>query len=261
MLEQVPPPGFKFNPDIFEGYEEQVQTAVAEAAYQDAPLPTFENVPTLDITPAFNPTEAPAEEIFARNRAPRSLRPAMAPASEWRSDDRPVRMWRIVERAKLEDGTGLVSSSILQRNSVGDVETFNPVLHLASNHEGRMAGEGSSTPFVSFSTDPAKLARDVILKHGFGIKDGRDSVVVEVGVDSARVISGSFKKAPEVLLLGGVAQEEYVAAYDVADFVGHIVPEDEAIVIRGNTMQRDKALGHWTLSDQVSHNVAPFEKK
>jgi len=171
----------------------------------------------------------------------------MAPRSKWVDDSQSVEMWRIVERSKLEDGTGLVSSSILHGNSLGDVEASDPVKHLLSHHERRMSDESASTPFVSFSTDPEYLARNLILKHGFGVSGGRDSVVVCVQVKPGRVITGPENKEPEVLLLGGVAPSEYVAAYGVEDFISHLVPEGEVTTVHGDTIRRDEALGHWAL--------------
>ncbi len=247
----VPPAGFIFNPDLLMDYDDQVRRAVLEAAYQSAPLPSFQEVPVLDIKPAFNPTHAPVEEIYARNRVPTQLRELGTKVrSEWEDTNAPVIMWRIVERAKLEDGTGLVSSSILQKNSLGNVEEFSPIKHLLSHDQGRMSNPDAATPFISFSTDPQNLATDVILKHGFGIKDGRDSVVVQVQVDPGRVLTGPGKKDPEVLLLGGVAPDEYVAAYSVEDFINNVVPEGEVTVIRGDVVSRDQALGYWALRDR-----------
>ena len=257
----VPPPGFKFNPDLLLDFDEQVQAAIEEAAYQAEPIPSFEGVPTLDITPTFNPTGAANDEIYARNRAPRpkamapipgipeSTQPGVAIRSDLTDDPSPVEMWRIVERAKLLDGTGLVASRILHDNTLGDVEGFDDTRHLLSNHARRVADAEAATPFVSFSTDPKNLAERVILRHGFGIKGGRDSVVVRVRVDPDRVITSSANKDAEVLLLGGVAPQEYVAAYDVADFVAELVPGVEITTVTGDKVHRDKALGYWALRD------------
>jgi len=256
----TPPPGFKFNPDLLLDLDEQIQAAIEEAEYQAAPIPSFEGVPALDITPNFNPTGAASDEIYARNRAPRpqhyiepasgSLEPAgsrITIRSKLTDDPRPVEMWRIVERSKLLDGTGLVASRILHDNTLGDVEGFDDTKHLLSYHERRVADKDASTPFVSFSTDPENLAEQVILRHGFGIKGGRDSVVVRVRVDPSRVITSPANKDPEVLLLGGVAPEEYIDAYDVADFVRELVPDAEIDTIAGDKVHRDKALGYWAL--------------
>jgi hypothetical protein len=189
--ELTPPPGFRYNPDILESYADQVRAAIAEAAYQAQPVPSFEDVPPLDdITPTFNPTGAADDEIYARGQVPRSLRPFRALRSEWTADEEPVEMWRIVERARLEDGTGITSSRVLVDGKLGDVEGFKPVRHLASNHESRLDVNGTTTPFISFSTDPVNLARDVILKHGFGVRGERNSVVICVRVDPDRVITG-----------------------------------------------------------------------
>jgi hypothetical protein len=244
----TPPPGFQFDPDLLDDYEEQVQNAIAHAKYQEAPLPTFEGVPTVDVQPKFNPTGAPESEIYARGRVSEGLRHiGSKPRSEWVNSTEPVKMWRIVERSKLEDGTGLVASRVLQQNSLGDVEGFDPVKHLASHDAGRMNDPEAATPFVSFATDPQYLASNMIVRTGFGIRDGRDSVVVQVEVDPSRVITGSDAKEPEVLLLGGVAPDEYTAAYSVADFIQNAMPNQEVRTIHGDTVTRDQAIGHWAL--------------
>lgn len=249
LVEVVPPPGFVFNPDSMSDYDEQVKFAAERYDYQQQPLPSFENVPHLDITPKFNPTGVRDEEIYAQGRVPKLLRPHIVPRSEWSDDPSPVPMWRILERHSLEDGTGLVSSAILKYGTLGDVEGFDPVKHYASNHKRRVDGENSTTPFVSFSTDPVNLAEQVILRHGFGIKEGRDSVVVQINVDPSRVLGPKQNKSEEVILLGGVAPSEYVAAYSVEDFIGNLVSEDREVNTISGMMKRDQALGHWALHD------------
>jgi len=62
----TPPPGFEYDPDVMNDYEDQVQHAIAEAAHQAEPVPSFEGVPTVAITPTFNPTNAPDSEILHR---------------------------------------------------------------------------------------------------------------------------------------------------------------------------------------------------
>jgi hypothetical protein len=243
--ESVPPTGFVFNPDMLESYEEQVETAHRKAAYQAEPIPSFEDVPTVDVTPAFNPSDASEEEIYARGRVPESLRRlGEATHAELTGNSEPVEMWRIVERKRLKDGSGLASSRVLYDRTLGKVEEFDAVKHLASNHERRVADPGAATPFVSFSTDPRSLAERVILRHGFGVKGGRDSVVVKVQVDPSRVITRGEQKESEVLLIGGVAPEEYVAAYEVSDFVARLVPNEAVSTLHGS-MSRDEALNHW----------------
>lgn len=246
-IQITPPTDFEFNTELLVDYDEQVEIAIAEAAHQAKAIPSFEAVPTVDITPSFNPTGASDDEVYARNRIPRGMHRGWALRSTWTDDPEPVVMWRIVERSKLEDGTGLTSSRILQSNSVGDVEKFRSAKHLASMHDTRMSGEDKATPFVSFSTDPERLAKQYILRHGFGIKGGLDSVVVRVHVDPNRVITGRKNKCEEVLLLGGVAPDEFDAAYSVADFIAQLVPDREVTTVSGDIVHRDRAIGYWAL--------------
>lgn len=230
------PEGFKFNPDILADRDEQILMFLSNAAYQAAPIPSFEGVPTVAIEPAFNPSNAPDEEIYGHVRAPDS------------TPEQPIEMWRIVDRDRLRDGSALVSSRILGSNSVGDVEAFEGemIKHLASNHDSRMSDPEAATPYLSFSTDPLNLANRMILGYGFGIKDGRDSVVVRVRVDPSRVRMSGQKKQPEVLLLGGVAPEEYVDAYEVADFVSTLLPNGSSIRLPDNRrVSSAEATEHW----------------
>lgn len=243
----TPPPGFRYNPNSMSDYAEQVQTAVDFWNHQNASLPNFEGVQELPITPSFNPTHAPDTEIYARNRMPYSTKSGKKIHSQWPESDEPVTMWRVVEREKLKDGTGITASQVLQTNSLGDVEGIDDTDHYKSHHEQRLKDMSAGTPFVSFSTDPVDLAGNLILRKGFGVKGGRDSVVIQVRVDPGRVLTGPNRKEPEVLLLGGVGPTEYVAAYRVSDFVAHAVPEGEVTTMHGDTMHRDKVLGHWAL--------------
>lgn len=242
------PPGYAYNPEIVtQDYGEQVETAWNMHAYQQAPNPSFEGVPVLDLVPAFNPTGAPTGEIYAHSKVPESFRRLHHKTyAEIMGIEEPVEIWRIAEKGRVVDGTALVSSRILQDNSLGNVESFKAAVHLASNHEGRMASPDKATPFISFATDPRSLAK-VILRRGFGLKEGRDPVIVRVHVDPSRVITPGRRKEPEVLLIGGVAPEEYVAAYSVADFVSTVLDPDEQIdVFDRGSINRDEALQHWT---------------
>jgi hypothetical protein len=251
-IDVVPPPGFVFDADKAEmndeSYEAQVRAAVRAYEYQNAPVPSFEETPTVDVVPTFNPTGAPESEIYAHNRAPLKLSGHTALHSEFGHTE-PVEMWRIIDRSRLIDGTGLVSSQILLHNTLGDIEHFKDMRHISTEHDDRMT-VGSETPFVSFATDPAELAKLYILQQGFGVSDGRDSVVVRARVDPARVITNGQNKAPRVALVGGVAPNEFVAAYELSDFVKTLIPEDATITrIMGSEsdLSRDEALGYWGL--------------
>jgi hypothetical protein len=248
------PPGFEYNDDLLLDYDEQVESAIKDYEYQRSPISSFENVAVADVLPRFNPTNIALEDIYVRDRVPDSMRPHAAPHSEFNDDAASVEMWRIVDRSRLVDGTGLVSSRILLDGTVGDIEKFNAIKHLSSHHDSRVSSSELATPFVSFSTDPQNLAKDIILKHGFGIKDGRDSVVVRVRVDPSRVITGGRNKTAEVLLLGGVAPEEYEAAYEVSDFVENLISEDKHVnVAPGMELRRSRALDYW-LGSQITHS-------
>ncbi len=246
----VSSPGFKYNDDLLDtSYDEQVRMHNRWYEYQNAPIPSFEGVPVVGITPPFSPTNAPVEEIYARNRVPMSMRSyGHAPHSEFDHTE-PVDIWRIVDRMRLKDGSALVSSQILHHGTVGDIENFDGMKHYGTHHESRDFS-GKETPFVSFVTDPEGLAEDYILRAGFGVKGGRDSVVVRVKVDPSRVIThGQKKDTGGVLLIGGVAPDEYVAAYEIADFVSTLVPENRAInhvVGTDATMSRSEAFEYWT---------------
>lgn len=251
----VPPPGFTFDEDLLLDYDEQVASAIKAHEYQTAPIPSFENIPTVDIEPAFNPTGAPVEDIYGHARVPKAMQSWAGVHSEITGDPSSVEMWRVIDRSRLVDGTGLVSSRVLLDGSVGDVESFEPSKHFSSNHDDRLENAGESTPFVSFSTDPEGLAK-AVLRHGFGIKEGRDSVVVRVKVDPSRIITGGKNKTPEVLLIGGVAPEEYEEAYEVSDFVANLVDQDAQIgIVSGEQMARDQVLQHWVGHEALTNVI------
>lgn len=247
------PPGFVFNPELLLDRDEQIERALRRMAYQAAPIPSLEDVPRVDVVPSFNPTEAPATEIYAFGRVPESFRTiGWTTRAEHTGSDEPVDMWRIVERSRVEDGSGLVSSKILQSNELGDVEGFDSVAHLASHHDKRMSEPDKATPFVSFSTDPEYLAR-TILSRGFGVGEGRNPIVVQTRVSPDRLLTNSQRKAEEVLLIGGVAPEEFVAAYEVSDFAANVLPEDQNItMLHGGVLTRDDALRYWNTPARVS---------
>lgn len=220
------PDGFVYDPDLLANYDEQVDMAIQAKAYQDKPIPSFESVPMLDIMPTFNPTGASLEETYAHDRVPEEFRRrGIATHAELTGSSEPIEMWRIVDRDRLVDGSGLVASAILLNNTLGNVEQFNTNAHISSNHEGRMADLSNATPFVSFSTDPEHLARRMILHHGFGVNEGRDSVITRVRISPHRVITSGKRKEQEALLLGGVAPDEYIGTYSITDFVNKMVPD------------------------------------
>jgi hypothetical protein len=244
--EHSPPPGFKFNPDIMSDYEEQVQAAIDEVAYQAAPLPSFEHTPRIDITPTFNPSGAPENEIYPRGRRPEALGPGFGLHSEFGHTE-PIDIWRIVDRSQLADGTGLVSSQILVHGNLGDIEHFDESTHLSTEQADRMQKD-KTTPFVSFVTDPAGLAKTYVLEMGFGVEHGRDSVVVRARVSPDRLITTGQNKEEWAALVGGVAPEEFIEAYEIPDFVNTVVPPDAKFHNIGDSLDpltRDETLAHW----------------
>lgn len=173
----------------------------------------------VDITPTFNPTGASSEEIYATGRASR----LMKLHAEQVNDREPIEVWRIVDRTRLIDGTGITSSQILLDGTLGDIEMFNVDRHFGgatsatTSHESRTSDPRNATPFVSFSTDPKFLAQSIA--KGFGTSEGRDSVVIRATVDPDRFVSHGQNKEKEVYLVGGLAPDEYTEAYNPADFV------------------------------------------
>jgi hypothetical protein len=239
------PPGYGYSEDLMMDYDEQVAAAHEAHAYQQQPTPSYDNVPRADVTPTFNPTNAPEDQVYARGRAPEDMRPHTRPHSEFDPDRELIDIWRIEERARVISGLGLVASRLTVDNNLGDVEGFDSVKHLSSNHEGRGTDADRTTPFVSFASDPEYMAENLILTRGFGVKGDRDPVVVHTKVHPSRVLTKGLNRESEVLLLGGVAPDEFHGAYEVGDFVAGTLPEDTKVQIGGQMMTRDEALRHW----------------
>jgi hypothetical protein len=244
----TPPDGFRYNPDSLDDYDEQVRFAVERAAERATSIPSFEGVPQLDIRPTFNPSGAPKSEIYAHGRQPRTTQTGKRLRSDQTDSKQPVEVWRLLERSKLEDGTGLVSSRVLLTGSLGDIENYDDSEHYHSYDALRTTDPKRTSPYVSFSTDPANLAKNLVLQKGQGVKGGRDSVVVRALVAPDRVLTGTAgEKEPEVVLVGGLAPDEYQAAYSVEDFVNTMVPDQEITTMHGDTLPRDKVLGYWAI--------------
>lgn len=111
--EQTPPEWFTYNPNSMDDYDEQVAHAIRFQEYQDAPVPSFEDVEELDVKPKFNPSNAPDSEIYVHGRRPNKTDSGKRLRSEWTDSQDPVEIWRIVEKDKLIDGTGIVSSRVV----------------------------------------------------------------------------------------------------------------------------------------------------
>jgi hypothetical protein len=198
-----------------------------------------------DVQPTFNPTDAPEDQIYADAQRPAGL-PRIKPHSEHRPDSDLVDIWRIEERERVRSGLGLVASRILLKNTIGDIADGSATRHMASNYDSRAEGGQEATPFVSFTTDPEDFTRNLVLRHGFGLKDGRDSVVVHARVDPSRVLTRGENKEDEVLLVGGVSPDEHVGTYEVPDFVNRALPPEATVRLHsGATVSRDQAVEHW----------------
>lgn len=218
------PPGYEYDEEILDGNAEQIQAAWRDYDYQHTPPPSMENRSSLDITPNFNPTNVPDEGVYASAYdvigdlggyivgSHRSLS----------GSTDPIKMWRIVDRKRLQDGSGITSSRVLAGEAVTSIDKTDLRNHMASTHEGR--SEGKVTPFVSFTTDPQMFA-EFIGRHQFGTQDEHDSVVISVLVNPDRVLSNGRNKEHEVLLLGGLSPDEYQAAYEVDDFINAMSPQ------------------------------------
>lgn len=199
------------------------------------------------LIPVFNPTNAPAEEIYAAGK--RLENGGWKPHSDVEPDLEAVDVWRLERKDKIRDGLGLVASSIALGGTLGDFANFEMHKHMASNQERRATPEGA-TPFVSFSMDPEYVAKNLVLKHGFGVKHGLDSAVVHARVHPSRLMSAHQKE--EVLLVGGLAPDEYVATHEVGDFVAAHVDENEEVpVALAGRKKRDEALAHWKQSKSI----------
>lgn len=212
------PPGYEFNSELLDDDAGQIQSAWREYDYQHTPPPSTETVPTIDITPNFNPTEVPEEDVFVRahdvigDLGSHTLGPHRSLSG---STD-PVVVWRIVDKKRLQDGSGITSSRVLSGEGITLIDKTDTRNHGASTHESR--AEGRATPFVSFTTDPENFSK-FIGRHQFGTRDDHDSVVISALVNPDRILSNGKNKEHEVLLLGGLSPDEYRAAYEVADFI------------------------------------------
>ncbi len=108
------------------------------------------------------------------------------PSSDFETDIETVDIYRIEQRKRVASGIGLVASRVLQHQTIGRLDDFKLIRHMSSNHEQRQVVD-ATTPFVSFSSDPEHLAKSMILKYGFGLKDGSDSVIVKGQVSPNRI--------------------------------------------------------------------------
>lgn len=217
------PPGYDYNSEVLADVDEQIAGAWADYDYQAAQVPSTEDLPIVDITPTFNPTEVPDDQVYVgAYEIMGDLGPyAFGPHRSLSGSTEPVVAWRIVEKARLQDGSGITSSKVLGGEGVTSLDKSDIRKHMASNQASRV--DEAETPFVSFTTDPEMFA-DFIERHQFGTGEGQDSVVIRALVEPDRVLSNGSNKAHEVLLLGGLAPNEYQAAYEVDDFITAMSP-------------------------------------
>ncbi len=150
------------------------------------------------IKPKFNPTNAPESEVHARGR--------YALADDWLPNEEPLRIFRLEERERVINGLGITASSIVTCGNLGAMGLYDPRLHLLSRHESR-----GSSPFVSFGS--SVLVRQLVQDHEWGI----DPVVVEAEIGARRSLVHPL--ISEVLLVGGLSPDEFIAAHEVDDFI------------------------------------------
>lgn len=152
------------------------------------------------IIPSFNPTDASESEVYARDR--RSANNTWLPNAE------PLSIFRLEERERVINGLGITASAIVKFRNLGPqgMGMYDPALHLRSRHESR-----EDSPFVSFGD------RAFVRKLVVDYKWGQDPIVVEAHVAAGRsLVNPMF---PEVLLVGGLSPDEFVATHEVQDFI------------------------------------------
>ncbi len=184
-----------------------------------------------DIQPKFNPTGAPEADVYpvanidpavlekrGDIRVPTRLLPDGSPDPDHR-----ISLWRVEQRSRVEDGTGITSSRVLAGHSAAEpVGRHELNRHLSSSNESRVPGSGKETSYVSFITS-AKALGNMALRNGYGLKGFHDAVVVEASVHPSRLVYGPSQ---EILLTGGLSPDEYVGAHDVKELIAqHIDPD------------------------------------
>lgn len=217
------PPGYRYNPDLLEDADEQLLYAWQDYDYQNTPPPNFDHVPALDVSPSFNPTNAPLADLLKENWCPDSLKRTGwdVHGAHTQSGER-VKIWRFVDRSSLQDGTGITSSTIIEGKPFEDHPDM--FRHMASTQASRTGDR--ATPFVSFTTDP-EYAASLFKAKDFGQRGGRDSVVIQATVTPGRILSHGRKKEGEVLLIGGLGADEYDKAMEIDDFIEAATAESE----------------------------------
>jgi alpha-ketoglutarate-dependent taurine dioxygenase len=201
-----------------------------------------------EIQPNFNPTGVPEASIYATLTEGHI---APQPAQDGTIDpNQPITVYRVEQRDRVADGTGLTSSRILARGSVAEpIPREERLRHLSSSYATRAPGSGKETSYVSFSRSARDLGR-MVLQNGYGLMADHDAVIVEAQVTPNRLVSGP---SHEVLLVGGVAPSEYVTAHEVRDFVDQHV--DPATIVRLPRRQGEvsvsEAYDHWGSKTQA----------
>ncbi len=203
----------------------------------------------VNITPIFSVGMSPDDQAYGSAPLSSQMSGRWMPYHEVGSVDKPVELWRLEDRDRVVSGLGLVSSRALLESNVGSLDDVRRVDHLASNFESRRDGinrfgKYRPSPFISFSANPRHLAEKVIIRHGFGLNSGRDSVVLRAQINQDRLVNGLGSE--EVLLWGALSPSEYMEAYEIDDFIAEHMPENGEFDVVGNSpMTTKEALKHW----------------
>lgn len=167
------------------------------------------------------------------------------PHTDFEPDAEYIDVYRLEQRQRVAEGVGIMASRSLIEGTVGEVTSKDVRRHLSSSAKKRNTPE-TATPFVSFTTDPEGLVKGLILRHGFGLRDGSDSVIVKARVHPSRLLSHGAGKQEEVLLMGGVAPEEHQDIHELQDFIeAHVSPETVIDTTAAGEVPRDEAVAKW----------------
>jgi hypothetical protein len=113
-----------------------------------------------------------------------------------------------LKRERVINGLGITASAIVSFGNLGPqgIGRYDPGLHLLSRYEDRIG-----SPFVSFGS--SAFVRRLVEDHQWG----QDPVVIEAQIEPGRALV--HPTIPEILLVGGLSPDEFVATHEVQDFV------------------------------------------